>query len=227
VSAVRTEDVAQLTAYVDANVRDNWTQWPGGRPAEIEVALVDAVMSIRARYGRPAAGRNPATGVYRAVAGYRQLRTPAVQLDDLPSLASLDWQSVERAVGRQVTGGAPKAKAIVEAAERLTAAGVQSAAHLDLGNLDQQRAYTGVRGLGKVTWDYFGMLLGRPGVKADRWVIAAVDDAVQRRTSPAEAHEVVLATAEAISEGPTELEHALWAYRRRSARTATAGVEPR
>ncbi|NEK92704.1 hypothetical protein GCU67_00745 [Modestobacter muralis] len=219
--------MAQLAVYVDARLRDDWTEWPGGWPDQIEIALVDAVMSIRARYGRPAAVSTAATGVHRAVAGYRQLRAPTLQLDDLAVLASLDWRTVERAVGRQVTGGVPKARAIVEAAGRLTDVGVTSAAHLDLSDMKQVRAYTGVRGLGKITWEYFGMLLGRPGVKADRWVIAAVDDAVKRRTSPAEAREIVLATAEAIGKGPTELEHALWAHRRRSARGAAAGVGTR
>ena len=82
------------------------------------------------------------------------------------------------------------------------------------GDERQKRAYTSVRGLGWVTWEYFGMLLGRPGVKADRWVIRAVGTAVRRPTSATEAKDVVLATARDMQANPTRLEHALWAFER-------------
>lgn len=218
-------DVCALLRYVDDQIGDGWTEWPGGRPGEIEVALVDAVLSIRARYGRAARDGSRATGVHRAVAAYRELRAPTEVLDDLRALASFDWREVEKAVGRQVTSGVPKAAAIVEAAQRLVRCGVTSSCQLNLEDDDQRRAYTGVTGLGWVTWEYFGMLLGRPGVKADRWVIAAVADAVARPVSPYEARDVVLAAAAARGDSSTRLEHALWAHRRRAALPTTIAAE--
>jgi hypothetical protein len=218
-------DVRALLRYIDDQIGDEWTEWPGGRPGEIEVALVDAVMSIRARYGRVARDGLRATGVHRAVAAYREVRAPTEVLDDLRTLASLDWREVEKAVGRQVTSGVPKAAAIVEAAQRLVGCGVTSSAQLNLDDEDQRRAYTGVTGLGWVTWEYFGMLLGQPGVKADRWVIAAVADAVARPVSPYEARDVVLAAAAARGHSPTRLEHALWAHRRRAELPTTIPAE--
>jgi hypothetical protein len=130
------------------------------------------------------------------------------------ALAVIDPADLVRAVGSQRTGGELKAEAIVRAAEALVAAGVVCADHVRPADEEQKRAYTSVRGLGWVTWEYFGMLLGRPGVKADRWVIQAVSTAVERRVTAVEARDVVLATAHDMGESPTRLEHALWAFER-------------
>lgn len=206
------DDVAALWAYVAIHLGDDWVEWPGGRPGEAEVALVDAVMSIRARYGRPGGTQNP-TGVHRAVAAYRVLRGSS-RLDDLRLLAQMDAGILERAVGSQKTAGVLKAEAIVRAAAALVDAGVHVAADVEPADPRQKRAYTSVRGLGWVTWEYFGMLLGRPGVKADRWVVQAVSNAVRRPVRPTVARDVVLGAAAALGRSPTALEHALWAYER-------------
>lgn len=209
--------VAALRAYVATHLGDDWVEWPGGRPGEAEVALVDAVMSIRARYGRPGSTEDDVmlapTGVHRSVAAYRALRGKG-PLDDLRLLTQMDAGILERAVGAQKTAGVPKAEAIVRAAAALVAVGVLAAADVEPTDRRQKRAYTSVRGLGWVTWEYFGMLLGRPGVKADRWVVQAVSNAVRRPVSPAVARDVVLGAAAALDRSPTVLEHALWAFER-------------
>jgi hypothetical protein len=214
---VHTEDAAALRRYVDHHLGDEWVAWPGGRPGEAEVALVDAVMSIRARYGRPGREEQDVvlapTGVHRAVAGYRGLRGGGA-LDDLGVLSGLDAGTLQQVVGAQKTGGVPKAEAIVRAAGALRSLGVSGADDVRPDDPEQKRAYTSVRGLGWVTWEYFGMLLGRPGVKADRWVVQAVTNAVGRSVTPMVARDVVLKTAEALDRNPTALEHALWAFER-------------
>lgn len=211
------DDVTELRAYVATHLGDDWVEWPGGRPGEAEVALVDAVMSIRARYGRPGGMQDDVllapTGVHRAVAAYRALRGSG-RLDDLRVLAQMDVGSLERAVGSQKTAGVPKAEAIVRAASALVDVGVLAADDVEPANPRQKRAYTSVRGLGWVTWEYFGMLLGRPGVKADRWVVQAVRNAVRRPVTPTVARDVVLGAAAALERSPTVLEHALWAFER-------------
>lgn len=210
--------MAELRAYVATHLGDDWVEWPGGRPGEAEVALVDAVMSIRARYGRSGSTdhdvpRAP-TGVHWAVAAYRALRGSG-RLDDLRVLAQMDAEILERAVGSQKTAGVPKAEAIVRAAAALVDVGVLAADDVDPADPRQKRAYTSVRGLGWITWEYFGMLLGRPGVKADRWVVQAVSKGVRRRpVTPTVARDVVLGTASALDRSPTALEHALWAFER-------------
>ncbi len=211
------DDVAALRAYVATHLSDDWVEWPGGRPGEAEVALVDAVMSIRARYGRPGSMHDDVllapTGVHRAVAAYRALRGKG-PLDDLRLLAQMDAGFLERAVGAQKTAGVLKAEAIVRAAAALVNAGVVSADDVEPADPRQKRAYTSVRGLGWVTWEYFGMLLGRPGVKADRWVVQAVSNAVRRPVTPTVARDIVLGAAAALEKNPTVLEHALWAFER-------------
>lgn len=211
------DDVAALLAYVATHLGSEWVEWPGGRPGEAEVALVDAVMSVRARYGRVGATAGDValapTGVHRAVAAYRALRGKG-PLDDLRLLAQMDAGVLERAVGGQKTAGVPKAEVIVRAAGALAGVGMRGADDVDPADLGQKRAYTSVRGLGWVTWEYFGMLLGRPGVKADRWVVQAVSNAVGRPVTPAAARDVVLGAAAALKWSPTALEHALWAFER-------------
>jgi hypothetical protein len=120
------DDVTALRVYVATHLGENWVEWPGGRPGEAEVALVDAVMSIRARYGRPGSTQDDVllapTGVHRAVAAYRALRGKG-PLDDLRVLAQIDAVFLERAVGAQKTARVPKAEAIVRAAGALVSAG--------------------------------------------------------------------------------------------------------
>ncbi|MEX5718563.1 hypothetical protein, partial [Geodermatophilus maliterrae] len=216
------QDVRALRNYVAEHLGDELIEWPGGRPGEVEVALVDAVMSIRARYGRPERTEDEVvlkpTGVHRAVAAFRRLRGEG-PLDDLRALADVDPVDLTRALGSQRTGGILKAEAIVRAAAALVDVGVTRADHVEPEDEIQKRAYTSVRGLGWVTWDYLGMLLGRPGVKADRWVIQAVCNAVRRPVTAVEARDVVLATADAMAESPSRLEHALWAYERTAAQS--------
>jgi len=98
---------------------------------------------------------------------------------------------------RQKTGGVPKSAAIIAAASALTAAGVHTAHDLDPDSLDHRRAYCNVRGLGPVTWTYFTMLLGQPGVKADTWIVRFVTDALSRPRSVPSTQAEALVTAAA------------------------------
>lgn len=67
----------RLHAYVPATIGDQLPAWPGGWPVEIEAALVDAVFSVRARYGRRELGI--ATGVYGVVQRWPQGGTASTQ----------------------------------------------------------------------------------------------------------------------------------------------------
>ncbi len=156
----------------------------GGWPGAVELALIDAVLSIRSRYG------GPWTGVRRRVERYRRHRLPQVP-DDLAALAGLAPEDLAQVLEtRQRTGGVLKAEAIVAAAQRLTGVGVTRAA--DLAPTSQQRAaYSSVRGLGPVTWAYLLMLVGQPGVER------LVREAADRLGVPS-----------------SQLDHAIWRYRR-------------
>lgn len=59
------DELRRLGDYIAATLPDPWPTWPGGWPGQTEAAVLDAVLSICARYG------GPHTGVRAAVARYR------------------------------------------------------------------------------------------------------------------------------------------------------------
>jgi hypothetical protein len=106
----------------------------------------------------------------------------------------------------------------VEAAKALVAAGVTKAEHVCPE--EHRSAYTRVHGLGKVTWEYFTMLLGHPGIKADTWITRWVSDAVgaDRQLTSEHANALLKEAATELGIGAgnaepptlTQLDHAIW-----------------
>lgn len=207
-SPTRSADVEALVVHIDAVLGKKWAAWPGGWPNEIEAALIDAVLSMRSHYG------SSTTGVRGAIGRYRAPRTSS--LDDLYRLANADPEQLARVLGRQKTSGRLKTEAIVTAAKRLQAVGVRRAVDLDGSSAVHRNAYVGVRGLGPVTWTYFTMLLGRPGVKADIWIGRFVKAAVGRAVSTSETELLATAAADVFRVSPTVLDHAIWSAARSS-----------
>lgn len=195
------DELTTLQRAVEMQLPQPWTEWPGGWPDEVEAALLDAVLSIRARYGRED------TGVRGAVERYRR-EVGGGRLDELPRLASFDADRLAIVLrNEQRTSGRPKAQAIVEAASSLVDAGLRSADDLDLEK--HKPAYTRVHGLGWVTWEYFTMLLGRPGAKADTWVVRWVSQQLSRDVSSKEVRSLLGAVAAQLSDGDSNSPHAL------------------
>lgn len=189
--------------------REEWKPWPGGRKDQIEAALIDAVLSIQANYG------SEGNGVRAAVNRYANRENAGgTDLNDLTRLVEMDEDALQDLLNDQVISGRTKASAIKEAAAKLVSEGVRHAADLDVQNSSHKKAYTGVHGLGAVTWEYLGMLLGKPGVKADTWICRFVERATGRDVSPHEAKSLVMAAADRLAEDPTHLDHAIWAYER-------------
>lgn len=209
VRGVNAADREKLADYIRAQVSQPWPVFRGGYPDEAEAALIDAVLSIRTRYGN-----SPATGVRGAVGRWRDHRGDAQRLDDLRELASVDPGALADILGtRQVlSGGLLKAEGIAAAASALVAAGATSATQLDPQNPAHRRAYVGVKGLGPVTWVYLLMLLGHSGVKADTWIVRFVEDALDRRSSPKEAEALINAAAADLAVDATALDHAIWGH---------------
>lgn len=204
----RANAVSKIVEAIRTLLPAEWAEWPGGWPGQVEAALLDAVLSIRARYGQPHNGVRGAVGRWKTVTGRDRL-------DDLAVLASWASSELVEVIGHQtVPGGNLKARAIIGAASRLGDVGVQHAVDIDPAVEAQRRAYLGVRGLGPVTWEYFLMLLGRPGVKADTWITRFVDEAAGKQCSPAEARSLVMAAARELEVNPTILDHAIWEYMR-------------
>ncbi|KAD3515007.1 hypothetical protein GD627_11900 [Arthrobacter yangruifuii] len=201
-------DISTLVEFIQAELpRDLWKPWPGGWPEQIEAALIDAVLSIAAQYGTPENGVRGAVSRYRKAVG-------TDRPDDLARLAAYDPDELQTVLNDQKVSGRTKASAIIEAAGNLLALGVKTAADLDAHDPAQKRAYTCVHGLGPVTWEYFGMLLGKPGVKADRWILRFVRRGLGRELASAEARSLLHEVADRLDAMPTELDHAIWAYER-------------
>ncbi|MDZ7674555.1 MAG: hypothetical protein U5K30_05755 [Acidimicrobiales bacterium] len=69
-----------------------------------------------------------------------------------------------------------------------------------------------VAGIGKVTADYFLMLQGHPGVKADVMVQRFIERATGRRHATDEAVDLVTDVAHSLGQRVIALEHAMWAF---------------
>ncbi|WP_141397286.1 hypothetical protein [Mobilicoccus massiliensis] len=185
----------------------------GGWPDEVGTALVDAVYSIRARYH----STEPGSGVYGRVVELRRLH-PEVT-NDLRALVELGSDRLAETMGRGKTASRRKSECIMEAAEALLALDPPVCTATDLlaaDPADVKRAYTGVHGLGWVTCEYFQMLLGVFGVKADTMIVRFVNAALASADLPSvtaeEARRLVIDAHRADSRGATltQYEHALW-----------------
>lgn len=202
------DPVSKIAATVRAVLPAAWAQWPGGWPNQVEAALLDAVLSIRAVYGQSHNGVRGA--IYRW-----QTITKRDQVDDLMVLAEWAPSRLADVIGAQtVPGGNLKAQAITEAARRLSDVGLRHASDVDPLAVPQRRAYLGVRGLGPVTWEYFLMLLGRPGVKADTWITRFVHEATGKHYLPDQVRDLVVAASRELDVAPVALDHAIWDYMR-------------
>lgn len=200
------DDVDKVVAAAE-QIPKPWKQYPGGYQDQVEAALIDAVFSIRSKYGSENTGVRAVVGRYRDAIG-------DPKPDQLDRLASMTPEDLTRVLqNAQTVSGRPKAEALQEAARNLVEAGVKRAADLDPSI--HRAAYTRVHGLGKVTWEYFCMLLGHQGVKADTWVTRWVAQALEvESVDAARAGNLVRAAAQQLGVGTTELDHAIWAHAR-------------
>ncbi len=198
-------DVERLVARIKSAV--TMRQTPGGWPGNIELALIDAVLSIRARYGVTAD-----TGVRGAIKRY-QTGSGRTGWDDLRILGGTNSRALSDVLAnRQKTGGVPKADVIVNCARRLSEAGVRHSADVDRNSPEQKTAYCGTRGLGPVTWSYFLMLLGTDGVKPDTLVTRFVNETVGGKPDPDAVTALVTAAAERLEMSSSDLDHSIWRH---------------
>ena len=200
------EDVARLLDHFEAKGIE-MRAVPGGWPGNVELSLIDAVLSIRARYGVSAN-----TGVRGAVQRYKD-DMGGTSWDDLRKLAQVDPARLERVLNnRQKTGGVPKAHVIVSAAGRLAEVGVISSQDVDRDSSSQRKAYCGTKGLGPVTWQYFLMLVGHDGVKADTLLTRFVEEAIGRSADTHTVTRLVTEAAKRLGVPAAALDHSIWRH---------------
>lgn len=200
-----------------------WFPWPDGWRCEICTALVDAIYSARARY-KTRCGR----GIYPLVSKWRESHT-VDQRDSLTALIDEIAQDgpqlwAERFGNSQHSprrsGRRPespwKSSAILEAAQILAAAGVETSTDVDpADHRNLEARLREVPGVGEATSTYFMMLLGIPGVKADvmirRYVGRALGAANPTTTVAVGA---VKTAADAMEVDLMDLEHTIWEVER-------------
>jgi hypothetical protein len=223
-----TADVALLVERIISEVAPEPAEFvnPPGY-AHISLALVDAVYSIRLRY----------SGVRRVVAAYCQASGTLDQrlaarsepgfrergLDHLLDLAgaSTDQELADRVFGgsRSRTHGRLKADVCVEAAQRLRAAGVTCSGDLRnrASEAEVRQAWTGIYGLGWITWQYFCALTSIDELKPDVMLTRFVAKTLGRRVGAVETDELLVRVWEALLPRHPELtkralDHTIWRF---------------
>jgi hypothetical protein len=201
--------VGRLVAAIETQLPAPLKERPSGWPDQIEAALIDAVLSIRAKYG------SETSGVRAAVRRYKD-EVQDEKPNNLRRLAEFDADQLAQILGnRQIISGSSKASRIIQAATNLALIAVHTSDDLDASDKEHKLAYVSVHGLSWVTWEYFTMLLGRPGVKADTWIVRFVSQSLGRTVAPTEARSMLVAAADVLNVDATQLDHAIWDHVRR------------
>lgn len=212
----RTFDQHQIVAVnsaVSVVPAEHFSAYGGGWVDEISTALIDAVFSIQAQYR----STDPDKGVLNRLQMFR--RTESEARNDLSVLSSVGSERIREIMGDSKTARRLKADAVVEAANNFVAEGVVLAE--DFLNAEPERmkrVYTQVHGLGWVTFEYFSMLLGVPGVKTDTMILRFVNNALKQAGLPAVdeygARDLIIESRNELELGETlsHFEHAIWLY---------------
>ena len=186
--------------------------------------MIDSVFSLRAAYPSTERVLDRYRAVRRAAGGDPNrdgLADLVATIDETggPNAAAGPALFDNRAyapgtVGRGRTG-VHKAAAVYEGATSLQTAGIDTTADL-LDNTEGAAAmWSGVRGLGRVSWAYLLMLAGTDGVKADTMVRRFVAAAVGvQAVNDERARLAVEGAAELIDADTRVLDHAIWLYQR-------------
>lgn len=190
--------------------------------ASLALALIDAVWSIGVRY----------TGVLNVLHRYRAARrgvgadpdrdTPADLIAFIGSCGGPDTfaAAVNNRQRTSSRNGILKADAVLRVAQVLVDAEVQSTEDLAAATPDQlaevRRSWTAITGQGSgLSWDYFLMLAGRQGVKADRMVRRFVADALgvgEHEVSQRETHALITGAATQLQVPISRLDYAIWLH---------------
>lgn len=205
--------VEALSAAVSMIPEGHFSKYGGGWLDEISTALIDAVFSIRAQYR----STDPDLGVLGRLQRFRRDESDA--RNDLRALSALGTGRIREIMGDSVTAKKLKADAVVEAANEFVAHGVVQAEDFLASDMaEMKRVYTRVHGLGWVTFEYFSMLLGKPGVKADTMITRFVNNALSQAEIASVdnrvARDLVIACHDelGLGESLSHFEHGIWLY---------------
>lgn len=216
-------DVDRLESAVSTELGDDGRWFDPSGYQSVGLAILDSIYSTGKNY----------TGVINAVDRYRDHRRreggdPNEDTATDLVAAAERWGGVEgladatnhwRCWSRK---DAPlKADAALQAARLLVAQGIEtvddvcSAFHTPASQADSSIKSEWIRIPGHrsgLTWSYFLMLCGVPGVKADRMVVRYVERAVGHQVTSPEAASLVGELADKRGLRRTKLDHAIWRF---------------
>lgn len=198
--------------------KEDWVE-PSGYADSLALCALDSVFSLRARYAA-------VEGVLRRYRAYRRSYGADPEADGGPELLTAiarcggPEEAAEKLFGnRSKAPGTDvlKAVAVEQGTRALVELGVRTAADLRIANparrAEARRAWTGVKGLGPISWDYLLMLVGEDGVKADTMVRRFVARATgQREVAAVRARAAVGEAARLLKVSSKALDHAIWRY---------------
>lgn len=216
-----------LVAYSIAHLGEpvDWKRM-AGYPGSLALCVIDSIQSTGPHY----------TSVMNVVSRYRGYRIGQGGKPDADGARALliTFDDLHGPDGWAETIGnrnrtyqskqAPlKAVAIQQAAQRLAELGVDSTDELRRVVASKPTRFDAVHAAwlsvvsqsSGITWDYFLMLAGIPGVKADRMVIrfvAAATGHTEAQISPSVAVTLVRAAADQFNVSATVLDHAVWRF---------------
>lgn len=213
----------QTACQRDLGDPDLW-HTPDGYPNSLALSIIDSIYSTGAHY----------SSVINVVGRYRDDRAKKGGNADTDGTAELLANIVEHngpdswasTVGNRrptsTAAGAPlKVEAIREIATKLSGLGVSTSdefrSAITANRLDELKsAWRSTAGQRSgITWEYALMLIGIPGVKADRMVVRYVARALGRASSdllPAEAAGLVRRLANQNGWNLIHADHAIWRF---------------
>ena len=225
------QDVAQLVAWIDDTIGEREWVAPDGYPSSLALCVLDSVWSLGVHYN----------SVVNVISKYRSLRAAAganAETDGASELVGTfseigDAVAVAERLGNRQrtssTNGVLKAQAVRDVAELLVAHDCETASDLVELSKNAERSAELKKAWRKITGPssglsltYCRMLAGAPDAKADRMVVAFVEEALEaddgtgdsadRRVSQEEARRLVTAAAEQRGEDTTDLDHMIWRF---------------
>lgn len=226
-SAVDPDQLKLLMAYSRAHLGEpvDWKVMDG-YPNSLALCVIDSiqstgphytsVMNVVSRYRgyRIGQGGNPdADGARALLATFDDLHGPDGWAETIGN-HNRTYQSKQAPL---------KSVAIQQAAQKLAELGIDSADDVRQAvatgptRLDALHAawLSVVSQSSGITWDYFLMLAGIPGVKPDRMVIRFVSSATglnEAQVSPAHAATLVRSAAEQFNVSASTLDHTIWRF---------------
>lgn len=200
---------------------------PRGYPNSLALCLIDSVQSLRNGYvtivvpvlKRYADHRSQHKGD-GYTDGLRQF------LDEFNNMGVEQWSNTIGTLHKAPGTSVLKGEAMRQAAESLLVINIDTTADLrnaadDPESLEAvRRAWTSVHGLGKASWDYFLMLAGPDGSKADTLLLRFVTRALSlpRTVAPSRAQAALACAAASLEVTQKRLDHAIWLYESQASR---------